>query len=148
MNVGYPPRVGPGLLIPCLCDYFLQNSPCVALDPHFHRIITAQFLGVDFDLDDAGVRRDVAVVIKGGRLAEPGSSRQDNVGLPDGLDALFGSQPAQVPQEQGMVAGDGVGAAIGRNHRSAKEVSKLRHFFSRVAPLDAPTGHYNGAFGG
>ena len=79
-----------------LLQQALHHRLGVSLDSHHQRIVAAQFLWVDFYLDDFGVGWDVSVVVEGGGLAETGSHGQDDVGLAHGLDAFLRAQSAQV----------------------------------------------------
>ena len=146
VDFGNPAGIGPGFPFPQLLPQILQHGPGVPLNPYRHRVVAPDFLGVNFNLNNPGLGRDKAVIVKGGGLTQAGAGGQNHIGLADGFDAFLGSQPPQVAQKKGMIAGYGIGPPVGSNDCRPQQVGQSGYFLSGGAPLDPAAGHDNRPF--
>ena len=127
---------------------FVHDGAHIARHSHRDGVDAPDFFGVNLNVDDAGVRRDKAVVVKGGGLPQPGAGGDDDIGAAHGVNGLRRAQPTQMPQVVGVVVRHGVGAAIRGYDGGAGEIRQTGDFRIGQAPFHAAAGDDDRALGG
>jgi hypothetical protein len=93
--------------------------------------------GLDVDLDDLRVGRQVVVLEERRVVAEPGAEREDHVGRPRQVGGDDVAARSDLPGAEGMVVGDDVAVAGRGGDRRVDLLGELEQPVGRPGPLDA-----------